>query len=96
MTDDLTPNEHKQEALKALDHLIARLVSGEPLIGHERFLLRASAEYAREQVQGLPVLQRVRRREAGSTTGVDAGPLETPPAAKRGDDDPDPDPNSVL
>lgn len=65
----MTTNPAKTEALKALEHIRARLADGAPLDGLERARLRATAEYAIEQVGAIAELKRARRsKEAGSLT----------------------------
>ncbi|MBI4060137.1 MAG: hypothetical protein HY403_01775 [Elusimicrobia bacterium] len=55
-------NQAKTEALKALDHIRQRLADGLALDGLDRARLRATAEYAIEQVQAIQEVKRVRRQ----------------------------------
>lgn len=54
----------RDEAVRALSHLIARLGGDQPLDTLERRQLTATAAYAREQVDMIQELKRPRRRRA--------------------------------
>lgn len=53
--------EHRAEALKAIGHVIEALAGPEPIEGLRRHQLRASLEYAHEQVTLIQELKRTRR-----------------------------------
>lgn len=53
----------KAEALRALEHALARLASGEPLDGLARMHFQATLEYAKEQLGQIQELQRARRQQ---------------------------------
>ncbi len=55
---------HRAEALKALEHAIERLASAEPLDGLAKSQLRASLEYAKEEVGRIQETKRARRTPA--------------------------------
>ena len=55
-------SQHKDEAIKALRHIIERLGSPEPLVGQERFQLKGTAEYALVEVEAIEELKRARAR----------------------------------
>ena len=54
-------SEHKGEALKALRTVIEALAGPEPIDGLRRHQLRATVEYAQEQVEAIAELKRARR-----------------------------------
>lgn len=57
---------HKDEAVKALVGLIERLASPEPVEGLARFQLKATAEYALEEVRAIVEVKRVRKAPVAS------------------------------
>jgi len=52
---------HRDEALKALDHVIDRLASAEPIDGLAKYQLKASLEFARDEIGLLQEVKRVRK-----------------------------------
>lgn len=64
-------SQHKTEAERALEQVVARLKSAEPLEGLARFQLTASVEYALAEVRQIQELKRVRRVEVGRVVVVD-------------------------
>lgn len=52
---------HKDEAIRALDQVVARLKGAEPIEGLARFQLAASVEYALGELHALQEVKRVRR-----------------------------------
>jgi hypothetical protein len=52
---------HRDEALKALDHVIDRLASPEPIDGLSKYQLKASLEFAREEIGRVQEVKRPRK-----------------------------------
>lgn len=52
---------HRDEALKALEHVIDRLASSEPIDGLSKYQLKASLEFAREEVGRIQEVKRARK-----------------------------------
>ena len=52
---------HKEEALKALAHIRKTLDGTEPIEGLARHQLKATADFAVEEVEAIQELKRVRR-----------------------------------
>lgn len=52
---------HKEEALKALAHIRKTLDGTEPIEGLARHQLKATADFAVEEVEGIQELKRARR-----------------------------------
>jgi len=52
---------HRDEALKALEHVIDRLASADPIDGLTKYQLKASLEFAREEIGRIQELKRVRK-----------------------------------
>lgn len=53
--------EHRAEALKAIQHVVEALAGPEPIEGLRRHQLRASLEFAQEQVNLIQETKRPRR-----------------------------------
>lgn len=60
---------HKEEALKALAHIRKALESPDPIEGLARHQLKATADFAVEEVEAIQELKRARR-----TTGETSAP----------------------
>lgn len=54
-------NTHREEALKALEHVIDRLASPETIEGLTKHQLKASLEFAREEIGKIQEVKRARR-----------------------------------
>ena len=54
-------NESKSEAVKAIQHVVEALAGPEPIEGLRRHQLRATLEFAQEQVNSIQELKRARR-----------------------------------
>ena len=54
-------NESKTEALKAIAHVVEALAGPEPIEGLRRHQLRATLEFAQEQIGRIQALKRARR-----------------------------------
>ena len=52
---------HKDEALRAIGHVVEALAGPEPIEGLRRHQLRAALEFAQEQISRIQALKRARR-----------------------------------
>lgn len=52
---------HRDEAIRALDHAIERLASTDPIDGLSRRMLKATVEHAKEHVEAIQEVKRVRK-----------------------------------
>lgn len=53
--------QHRDEALKVLSQVIARLADPQLLVGLEKMQLRATVEYARDEVEAIQEVKRARK-----------------------------------
>ena len=52
---------NRDEALKALEHVIDRLAAAEPIDGLTKYQLKASLEFAHEEIQKIQEVKRARK-----------------------------------
>lgn len=66
-------SQHKTEAERALEQIVERLKSAEPIEGLARFQLTATTEYALAEVRQIQELKRIRRAvpDSPATPGSD-------------------------
>ena len=69
-------SQHRDEAIKALKQVRARLAGTEPIEGFARFQLTAAVEFALEELAHVQEVKRVRRPKA--TDGSPEKPAEAP------------------
>ena len=63
----------KDEALKAIAHVVEALVGPEPIEGLRRYQLRATLEFAQEQISKIQELKRARRAAEAPPAGAAQG-----------------------